>query len=316
MSSANAPSNALWRADQLVCTAGADAAHTGTGFDRLDAELPGGGWPAAGLIEFLMPTFGGGAEWPLLGAAFASSVAAASATLNGDLAVVQQRSIVCVTPPHDPYAPGLAKLGLEPGRLIKVSAASLADASWSAEQSLKAKSCAAVVWWVSANIQNNPLNMAMRRLNLAAQEGETPIFIVRDLAAQNQASPAPLRLRLEPVAPGQLAVTVFKRRGLPMAKPIILSISILDNKAFTRWQALTCKKQKAPQNQLKSASVLKEETSQALILEPMVEPMGPGLFNSQSQEGPTSRNKAEAGRALKKGQQDVVVCTAPARLAA
>jgi hypothetical protein len=41
-----------------------------------------------------------------------------------------------------------------------------------------------------------------------------------------QASPAPLRLALEPRAHGELAVLAFKRRGPAMAAPIVLALPV------------------------------------------------------------------------------------------
>ena len=52
----NAPLQALpplWRADRLDSRCAAAGEAQPTGHAALDAELPGGGWPAAGLTELL-----------------------------------------------------------------------------------------------------------------------------------------------------------------------------------------------------------------------------------------------------------------------
>ncbi|HRG72580.1 MAG TPA: SOS cell division inhibitor SulA, partial [Thauera aminoaromatica] len=47
---AGLPAGSVWQASRL---AGAAGAVLPTGFSALDAELPGGGWPAGALIELL-----------------------------------------------------------------------------------------------------------------------------------------------------------------------------------------------------------------------------------------------------------------------
>jgi protein ImuA len=66
----------------------------------------------------------------------------------------------------------------------------------------------------------------LRRLHLAAQEGGCPLFALRPASVRGQSSPAPLRLVLEPAAQGQLAVTVFKRRGPAMVQPLLLTLPV------------------------------------------------------------------------------------------
>ena len=68
-----------------------------TGYPALDAQLPGGGWPACGLTELLFDAPGSG-EWRLLAPALRTQAAA--------------RPVVCVAPPLQPYAPALQGLSL------------------------------------------------------------------------------------------------------------------------------------------------------------------------------------------------------------
>ena len=99
-----------------------------------------------------------------------------------------------------------------------------ADAAWAAEQALRSGALSAVLWWEPAGRRAALPPTTLRRLHLAAEAGLTPLFALRPRAARAQASPAPLRLALEPVAPGTLAVDVFKRRGPPMAAPLELTL--------------------------------------------------------------------------------------------
>ncbi len=291
------PSAALWRGDQWV-TAECHQAVRPTGFAALDAELPGGGWPDASLTELLLPTPGAGAEWLLLAPSLARNTAthqthhgAARQQAAGSTPDATPRPILCVAPPHLPYAPALATMGLAPDRWLHVLPISDPDAAWAAEQGIKSKACAAVFWWVSANMRPAALNNSLRRLQLAAQTHQTPIFVVRSTVAQNQASPAPVRLSLQAIAPGKLAVTVFKRRGLPMVQPLVLLLSSLIPKASKQVHVLTSTKEGPPAPSTASWSAA---------------PSSSVDLSNRSLPSPTT----------KKGLPDVVVCLAPARLAA
>jgi protein ImuA len=193
---------ALWRGHQLAASPLPACA---SGFAELDAELPGGGWPAAGLTELLLRDAGSG-ELRLLAPALAKLA-------------VEPRELVWVAPPFPPYAPALHALGLPLERIVWLAPAGEADAAWAAEQVLRA-SAGAVLWW-----SREALPATLRRLHLAAQEGATPLFAFRPLAKQKQSSPAPLRLALEPVA-GGLSVDVFKRRGPALAKPVMVPLGM------------------------------------------------------------------------------------------
>lgn len=200
---------ALWLADGVAHVAVPSFARP-TGFAALDAELPGGGWPAAGLTELLLAAPGSG-EWRLL-----------APVLARDLG--HDGRVLCIAPPLVPYAPALQVLGLPLERLMIITPGSLADTAWAVEQGLRSGACAAVLWWQGEE-RAAALTTALRRLHLASlEEGTCPLFALRPASVRAQSSPAPLRLALEPVALGQLAVTVFKRRGPAMAAPLRLTL--------------------------------------------------------------------------------------------
>jgi hypothetical protein len=79
-----------------------------TGFPRLDAELPGGGWPAGSLTE-LVPAHDGIGELRILGPALAR------------LARAGER-LAWIAPPYLPYAPALAAAGIALGQVLIVRA--------------------------------------------------------------------------------------------------------------------------------------------------------------------------------------------------
>ena len=193
----------VWRGDRLADPA---AFAPSTGFPALDAELPGGGWPASGLTELLLPEPGCG-EIRLLAPALRD---------GSDLAARQQ---VWIAPPYMPYAPALHGLGWPLGRLTWLAPSHSTDAAWAAEQALRSGCCGAVLWWGDA-----PASV-LRRLHLAAQQGASALFLLRPLAARGLSSPAPLRVVCTPTAGADgVAVEVFKRRGPPMARPLRLRL--------------------------------------------------------------------------------------------
>lgn len=178
---------------------------TPSGFAVLDAELPGGGWPA-GMLTEILPAHEGIGELRLLGPALAQLSR-------------EGRTIAWIAPPHTPYAPALAATGIDLSRLLIVLTRNQRDALWAAEQALRAKACGAVVLWVPMNKTAD--YAALRRLQLAAEGNRGPAFIFRPVQAANTASPAALRLCLD-AADNGLAVHILKRRGAPLTRPLLI----------------------------------------------------------------------------------------------
>jgi protein ImuA len=191
---------ALWRASQL---AQASTRCVDTGHAALSAQLPGGGWPTGTLIDLLLQQPGIG-EVRLLRPA-----------LRG----VARRKVVLLQPPHAPQALALAAMGLAPADLVWLRSPRSSDALWAAEQVLRSGSCGALLFW-----QQHVRADSLRRLHLAAQHGESLFFMLRPLAAAQEASPAPLRLSLRP-APGGLAIGFLKRRGPQRDAPLLLPMA-------------------------------------------------------------------------------------------
>jgi hypothetical protein len=157
----------LWRADRLDTRSAAARDAQPTGHAALDAELPGGGWQAAGLTELLLAAPGGG-ELRLLALS------------------LSERSLLWIAPPFMPYAPALATLGLALDRLVVVTPDSAADAAWAAEQALRSGALGAVLWWETVLGRAFTLPATLRRLHLAAMEGRTPLFALRPAAVRNR----------------------------------------------------------------------------------------------------------------------------------
>jgi protein ImuA len=218
---------ALWRAHQLGRPVGAGLP---SGFAALDAQLPGGGWPLGTLTELLLPHEGLG-ELRLLAPALAAVQA-------------QQRCVMCFDPPASPCAWALSALGLDLQRLVLLRARQplkgpararlpAPDVLWALEQALKSGHVGAVLAWLPARLPPD----ALRRLQLAAQAHDGPVFLLRDAALRHQPSAAPLRLALACAGADRLRVALLKRRGPPLAQPLVLALPpVLSGPAAARAQ--------------------------------------------------------------------------------
>ena len=192
---------AIWRGGDCA----PEPAALPTGHAPLDAVLPGGGWPAAGLTEILLAREGIG-ELRL--------------TLPALVRVAhERRAIVWIAPPHRPYAPALAAAGVNLAHFIVVRCRDVREALWAYEQALRAGDCGAAFAWLDVQEPR-----ALRRLQVAAREGRTWGMLWRRPGHRGAAACAPLRLALAPHA-GQLAVHVLKRRGAELAHPVLLDLT-------------------------------------------------------------------------------------------
>ena len=180
----------LWRMGALPRSA---APGLSTGFAALDERLPDRGWPTGALSEVLVRTLAS-CELALVLPALAALTRAG-------------REVALVGPAELPYAPGLAERGVDLERLLVVRGASGEEQAWAAEQSLRSGACAAVALW-SRRLDAR----AVRRLQLAAQQGSACGWLFRTSGALAAPSPAPLRLAIEP-SPQGMRVEVRKCRG-------------------------------------------------------------------------------------------------------
>ncbi len=191
---------AIWRGGDCAPEPEAVA----TGYARLDAMLPGGGWPTGALTEMLLAREG---------------IGEITLTLPALVQLQQQRrDVVWIAPPHLPYAPSLAAAGLDLQRFVIVRCTSVADQLWAYEQALRAPECGAAFAWLGT-----PDERVLRRLQVAAREGRTWGVLWRRPGQHALAQAAPLRLALAPQE-GRLAVQIVKRRGAEVARPILLDI--------------------------------------------------------------------------------------------
>lgn len=193
---------AIWRASRFQSARDCQqqtAQGIATGFGRLDRELPDNGWPQQGVMELLLPRNGCG-ELSLLAPALAQ-------LSHGS------RWIAWVAPPWIPYAPALLRHGIRPERVLLIRPAQLRDCLWALEQCMSSGTCAAVLGWPEAVQPQH-----VKRLQLAAQQGQCLGVLMRDARQGQSSSPAPLRLEIgqqKMLSSGyiQCELRLIKRRG-------------------------------------------------------------------------------------------------------
>jgi protein ImuA len=159
------------------------------GLAAVDAALPDGGLGLGAVHEL-----GGTGEVEAMGAATGFCAALLSRLMSREAGPV-----LWCTARDDLYAPGLARLGLDPDRLLVLRARREAERLWAMEEGLGYAALAAVICEVGS-----PGLVAGRRLQLAAERGGVTGFLlcrpeaVRRLDAR-PASAAVTRWRLAAV---------------------------------------------------------------------------------------------------------------------
>ena len=236
----------LWRGRQ----ANRSQRALSTGHARLDAHLPGHGWPLGAMTELISHKHGLG-ELSMLFPALAEM---------GE----QGRWIILVDPPWIPYPASLQGHGLLLKRLLLVHTHSEKESLWACEQALRSGRGGAVLAWPEHKGVSLPcsrlrrkaaalngmqgahdpsgaarfarltqpgsagrlrlLSFArLRRLQLAAESSSKLAFLFRPESALQQPSPAALRLQLEPADPCRIQVNVIKCRGSRASEPVWIS---------------------------------------------------------------------------------------------
>ncbi|MCG5537002.1 translesion DNA synthesis-associated protein ImuA [Halorhodospira sp. 9622] len=182
----------IWRPGRRAETARQPA--LGTGYPELDAALPDGGWPLGTVTEIFH-------EQPAIGEL---------QLILPSLAALSRRRqwLALVAPPYIPYAPGLAHAGLDLSRVLLIHPRAHEEHLWAMEQALRSGTCGAVVGW-----PRQADRTALRRLQLAAETGESWAALFRPHKARHQASTAAIRIALQPEENATLGVDLLKCRG-------------------------------------------------------------------------------------------------------
>jgi len=178
-----------------------------SGYEALDRHLPGGGWPQCSLTEILVEHYGIG-ELRLLMPALAQLSAE-----DNSADCTEPGWIAWVAPPFQPYPPALQQWGINLSRVLIVRPKDDSEMLWSAEQALSSGTCAAVLLW--PNVLDD---QASRRLQLAAEKGNSWAIAFRPPAARSEPSAAALRIELLSNREGT-RLSILKSRG---GRPAVL----------------------------------------------------------------------------------------------
>lgn len=181
-----------------------------TGHAVLDAALHEHGWPLGALTELLTSLPGMG-ELRLLAPSLKQAL-----ELPGWL--------VLVTPPGVPHAPAWLGAGLPTERLLVLRPDNPRDWLWSVDQAARAGMPAVLAWPGRVSLTGKHL----RRLQLAAEEGGRLLVISRRPGALEEASPAALRLLVEPQGP-RLRLDILKQRGSWGGQAVHLPLPFAEN---------------------------------------------------------------------------------------
>lgn len=165
-----------------------------SGFESLDRELPGSGWPCGSCTEVLQaqPSV---AEWRLLAPVIKQVVESG-------------KDVVIVGPPKMPHLPGLQRIGLDERRLVWIQADTPAERLWATEQLVKANAAGLLLSWLPQARQEQ-----IRRLQVCSQASDGLVFLCRPATAQFESSAAPLRIQLAFGIDWELRVRLVKRKG-------------------------------------------------------------------------------------------------------
>ncbi|KUJ84154.1 MULTISPECIES: translesion DNA synthesis-associated protein ImuA [Microbulbifer] len=176
-----------------------------TGYPGLDALLAGHGWPRSATTELLVDQSGIG-ELSLLLPALAEMTQ-------------REQMVVLVNPPFIPYAPALAAAGVRLEKLLILHPRGQRDQLWAMEQALQSGCCGALLSWQSGP---PPADKDLRRLQIAAREGNGMHFHFRPSSCAASPSPAALRLQLKSNGE-QLALQLLKQLGGPSGQRLHLA---------------------------------------------------------------------------------------------
>ncbi len=184
----------LWRGRDQANTSGWQGLPSG--YPKLDRYLPGGGWPRHALTEILLEHYGMG-ELQLLMPALArlskpEGRGVAKQPEDSEAADDAEAGwITWIAPPFQPYPPALLQWGINLSQVLIVHPRQENETLWAAEQALSSGNCAAVLMWLDTLD-----DYSSRRLQLAAEKGQSWAIAFRPLKALAQASAAALRIQL------------------------------------------------------------------------------------------------------------------------
>lgn len=176
----------------------------GTGYEALNHGLLNQGWPLGSLIEVCQKEMQG--EWQLFTPAL----------------LHMPGLIVLLNPPAQPFGQALIQLGIDLERLIVVTTGEKKQFIASFIELARTHIGSVLAWQPNDALTYTEL----RKCVLAASESKSLSVMFRPSTAQQQSSPAGLRLFAQ-IIPSGLEITVFKQKGYlqtQQPRPILLAL--------------------------------------------------------------------------------------------
>ncbi|ACJ29068.1 Conserved hypothetical protein [Shewanella piezotolerans WP3] len=161
-----------------------------TGFSLLDVHLADNGWPQIGVCEVLCDGVGQG-ELSMVLPMLSQLIGQGQSSIK-DAAQEQDSMVMLVAPPHIPSAQALLQQGLELARLIWIDTEERKERLWAIEQALSNGSVPLVLAWL-----DNLSTTEARRLQLAAEKGESLCMLYLPTRCAQLSHPVNLRLALQ-----------------------------------------------------------------------------------------------------------------------
>ena len=192
----------LWRGHSAV---GGTTQVLPTGFYALNQILPGGGWPQGAMVELLVPT-------PGIGELRLAAPALRAVTQSA-------KYVALIAPPYLPFAPALEHAQIDLQYLLLVKTRDSEQALWAADKALRNPACGLLLLWLDAVKSAHSL----RRLQLAAREGNTVLLLYRSELADSDCHShwASTRLRLHAHSHG-LRLDLLKAPGVMQPQSLML----------------------------------------------------------------------------------------------
>jgi len=199
-----------------------------SGFEKLDQQLLNGGWPLGGLIELFQPSAGHG-DWLLF-----------TPAITQLLSNREEHYAVLLNPPALPFSQALLHAKIPLNRLLIIQIRNKADLIASFVELAQASSCCLLMAWQPQTALNYT---ELRKCQLACTKGKGLYALFRPTRAQQQSSPAVLRIALS-MGKETLDIQLLKQRGLlSLPNSPIVQISLPE-----QWRTL------APHRLLKARS--------------------------------------------------------------
>lgn len=169
------------------------------GIGEIDNFLPWGGLPRACLHEI------GAGDTSIAAAGFCARLLARLATKGGVVAWCGRTRGL--------YGPGLAAFGIDPARLIVVRARRNIDVFWAMEEGLRSTALTAVLGEI-----DSATPIALRRLQLAAEESDVTAVLLHPDRSIGIASPAVTRWKVSSIS-SQMAADAPGNDRINLVRP-------------------------------------------------------------------------------------------------